>query len=104
MNVFSRMLWIGGGAGPLPIFRSMLSTDECSRLWSAASACAQGLFITKREDVNVNVRDTRKALDHFSQQVCGSTEFEAKQDASSAMFWIKGRLDVADADAETSDI
>ena len=97
MNIFSRMLWLGEGAGSLPVFRSMLSTDECSRLWSAA--CAQGLVITKREDV----RDTRKALEHFSQQVYGSEEFEAKQVASRGMFLIKGRLDVADADAETAE-
>ena len=97
MNVFSRMLWLGEGAGALPVFRSMLSADECSRLRSAS--CAQGLAITKRKDA----MDTRKALEHFSQQVCGSAEFEAKQDASRIMFWLKGRLDVADADAETAE-
>ena len=99
MNVFSRMLWLGEGAGALPVFRSMLSADECSRLRSAS--CAQGLAITKRKDA----MDTRNALEHFSQQVCGSAEFEAKQDASRIMFWLNDRLDdiVADADAETAE-
>ena len=76
MNVFLRMLWLGEGAGSLPVFRSMLSSSECSRLWSAA--CAQGLVTTKREDI----RDTKKALEKFAQQICGSEEFEAKQVAA----------------------
>ena len=96
MNVFLRMLWLGEGAGSLPIFRSMLSSSECSRLWSAA--CAQGLVTTKREDI----RDTKKALEHFAQQVCGSEEFEAKQVAARGMFWIKDRLDIDGADAATA--
>ena len=63
MNVFSRMLWLGEGAGSLPVFRSMLSTSECSRLWSAA--CAQGLVITKREDITGLVGTRRRPCNIF---------------------------------------
>ena len=96
MNVFLRMmLWLGEGAcaGSLPVFRSMLSFSECSRLWSAA--CAQGLVTTKREDI----RDTKKALEHFAQQARGSEEFEAKQGAARNMFLVQDKLDVDDAEA-----
>ena len=98
MNVFLRMLWLGEGAGSLPVFRSMLTASECGRLWSAA--CAQGLVTTKREDV----RDTKKALELFAQQVCGSDEFEAKQVAARTMFLLQDRLDKegAEAPAETA--
>ena len=60
MNVFFRVLWLGEEAGPVPVFRSMLLSSECSRLWYAA--CAQGLVTTKREDI----RDTKNALEHFN--------------------------------------
>ena len=60
MNVFLRMLWLGEGAGPLPVFRSVLLSSEYSRLRCAA--CAQGLVTTRREDI----RDTKKALEHFA--------------------------------------
>ena len=80
MDVFLRMLWLGEGAGPLPVFRFGLLQSECSRLWSAA--CTQGLVTTKR----VATRGTKRALEHFAQQVRGSAEFEAKQVASRTMF------------------
>ena len=57
MDVFLRILWLGDGAGPLPVFRSRLLQSECSRLWSAA--CAQGLVTIKREDI----RGTKRALE-----------------------------------------
>ena len=72
MDVFFRILWLGDGAGPLPVFRSRLLKSERIRLWSAA--CAQGLVTTNREDI----RGTKRALEQFAQQVRGSAEFEAK--------------------------
>ena len=98
MNVFLRMLWLGEGAGSLPVFRSMLSASECIRLWSAA--CAQGLVTTKREDI----RDAKKALEHVAQQVCGSEEFEAKQVVARNVFLIQDRLDIDGAEAGTAEV
>ena len=93
MNVFLRMLCLGEGEGSLPVFRSMLSSSLCSRLWSAA--CAQGLVTTKRDDI----RDTKKALEQFAQHVRGSEEFEAKQGAVRNMFSVQDKLDTDDAEA-----
>ena len=81
----------------MPVFRSMLTASECGRLWSAA--CAQGLVTTKREDI----RDNKKALELFAQQVCGSDEFAAKQVAARTMFLLQDRLNKEGADAETAE-
>ena len=58
-----------------------------------------GLVTTKREDI----RDTKKALELFAQQACGSDEFEAKQVAGISMFLLQDRLDKPGADAETAE-
>ena len=98
MDVFLRMMWLGDGAGPLPVFRSRILKSECSRLWSAA--CAQGLVTAKDEDI----RGTKRALEQFAQQVRGSAEFEAKQTAARNMFSVQAELLMPDAEAATADV
>ena len=55
--------------------------------------------MNKREDI----RDTKKALEHFAQQVRGSAEFEAKQSAARIVFSVQDKLATDDKEAEAAE-